>query len=65
VLLPVIASGAARPRDPLRRARNAVVTLVGLLCLALVAAHLGDRFSRLSRGTQAGLLVETFVGAGS
>ncbi len=54
VLLPVVAASEPPPRDPLRRARNALVTAIGLVCLALVVAHLGDRFARQSRGAQAG-----------
>ncbi len=54
---------AAPARDPLRRARGVAVAAVGLFCLALTIAHLADRFSRQSRGAQAGLLGETFVAA--
>lgn len=58
-----VAAPLAPPRDPLRRARALAVTAVGLFCLALTLAHLADRFSRQSRGAQAGLLGETFVAA--
>jgi len=60
--LPVVAAAAPAPQ-PLRRARNALVTAVGLFCLALTVAHLADRFSRQSQGAQAGLSSETFVAA--
>jgi NosR/NirI family nitrous oxide reductase transcriptional regulator len=60
VLLAMVPA-AARPRDPLIRFRNGVLTAVGLLCALLVVGHLHERFSIQSRGAQLNLMGETFV----
>ncbi|MCB1008083.1 MAG: FMN-binding protein [Acidobacteria bacterium] len=61
-LLPVVASRPVRvPRDPLRVLRDRVFVGVGLLCAALVVAHLASAFGAMSRGSQSGLMSESFA----
>ena len=49
------------PVDPLRRLRNGLLTVLGLICAVLVVAHLATRFAAQSQGAQENLMGDSFV----
>jgi len=59
--LPVVVSPPVR--DPLRVLRDRALIGVGLFCAGLVVAHLANAFAAMSRGSQSGVMSESFVAA--